>query len=357
MQEFNFFKILEKGDKELVHSAMLAYLIDNEQHFRIGFLKLPDLNYTLTELEKSIGYKKQVRSKRKRIRFDVFCEDMAKKEVVVIENKFKSMPDKEQLKDYDEGLKKNYTANINKILFCFDKKLASKVVEETQWRVFDYIDLLKELETGKYYGNSIDKKLFIEHYCSLLKRYIDQKKADEKNANDLFKSYLNNEERFRRRLFNSRLYLELINNEHFINCGYAINPGNTSNPLLNIVPSKWVTAFGFKLLLPFYGTEVVLQLQGDDLKFYLHFEKDKKEIEKVNEFLGIAREYFYTTSYNDFQVKKNVKRIQRSMFICKIKVKSNVEGGIVTVDSVMKLITDFYKECDAFLNRYQEENK
>ncbi|WP_060873299.1 PD-(D/E)XK nuclease family protein [Myroides odoratus] len=353
MGEFNFFKILEKGDKELVHSAILAYLIDNEHQFRTDFLKLPALNYTPTKLEKSISYKKQIRSKAKRIRFDVFCESANEKEVVVIENKFKSAPDDKQLKEYDEGLKKNYTANINKILFCFDKKLASKVIEGTQWEVFDYVDLLKELETGKYNGNCVDKKLFIEHYCSLLRWYINQKKSDEKNANDLFKSDLDNDERFRRRLFNARLYLELINNEHFINCGYVVNPGNTSDPLLNIVPSKWLTAFGCKFLLPFYGEEVVLQLQGGDLKFYLHFQKDKREVERVNEFLALVRTYF-TTQYKDFEVKKNVKTIQKSMFICKIKVKSNVDEGVVTVDSIKKLIISFYKECEAFLNRYQE---
>lgn len=348
MEGFNFFNILEKGDKELVHSAMLAYLIDNEEEFRNGFLKLPDTEYRNTILEKSLTYKNQVRSKNTRIRFDVFCESIDEKEVVVIENKFKSAPNTLQLQDYDKGLKKNYDINnISKILFCFDKRLALKAVEGTEWEVFDYVELLQELETGKYNGKSSDEKLFIEHYCSLLRWYIDKKEGFEKDASILFKSGLDNETRFWRRLFNTRLYLELINDEQFINCDYGLNPGSTSDPLLNIGPMQWKEII---------GRELLFQLQGDDLKLYAHYDKKKEDIDKWKSFLNYVGEAFFT-EYNDFEVKKLVNSMPGSMFICKIKVRSNVVGGVVTVDSVKKLISDFYKECSAFLNTYQEERK
>ncbi|MGL4584896.1 MAG: PD-(D/E)XK nuclease family protein, partial [Flavobacterium sp.] len=264
MSGFNFFKILEKGDKELVHSAMLAYLIDNYDEFRKDFLRLPDLKYQYVELEKGFRYKKQKSSSKSYgIRFDVFIEEESEEEskhIVVIENKFKSAPEREQIKEYDEGLNKKYATNsINKILFCFDKSLASKVVEGTAWVVFDYVDLLNELKTGKYNGNSDAEKLFIEHYCALLKEYIDYKVAFEKDASTLFNSGLDNDQRFWRRLFNAKLYLELVNDEQFVDCGYALNPGNVSDPLLNILPNHWKGII---------GDELLFQLQGDDLKLY-----------------------------------------------------------------------------------------
>ncbi|MEK6512411.1 PD-(D/E)XK nuclease family protein [Myroides odoratimimus] len=348
MNGFNFFKILEKGDKELVHSAMLAYLIDNEEKFRTDFLKLPLTTYTTTVLEKSLSYKKQVRSKNKRIRFDVFCESTDGKNIVVIENKFKSAPDAIQLKEYNEGLKKNFSnTEIHKILFCFDKSLATKVVEEVEWKVFDYVDLLNELETGKYNGNSDAEKLFIEHYCTLLKEYIDHKVAFEKDASTLFKRGLDNDQRFWRRLFNAKLYLELVNDEQFTNCGYALNPGNVSDPLLNILPDHWKGII---------GNELLFQVQGDDLKLYVHYENKNEDISKWKSFLTYVGERF-VSEYKDFEVKKLVNTMPGSMFICKVKVKSNVVGGIVTVEAVKNLIKKFYKECNAFLTEYPEGHK
>lgn len=58
MENFNFFKILERGDKELVHSAMIAYLIDSNIRFRTEFLKMSNIEYKNSELEKSCNYKK-----------------------------------------------------------------------------------------------------------------------------------------------------------------------------------------------------------------------------------------------------------------------------------------------------------
>lgn len=100
--------------------------------------------------------------------------------------------------------------------------------------VYDYEDLFKELSSENYSNNYNDEGLFIKHYCELLNDYITKKGKYELNANELFRSRLENETRFWRRLFNAKLYLLLKDDALFKNCEYSLNPGNTADPLLNI---------------------------------------------------------------------------------------------------------------------------
>lgn len=56
--KFNIFRVLEKDDKELIHSSFLKYLLENwGKYFYNSLFKKPHLDFNIIELEKS--YSKQ----------------------------------------------------------------------------------------------------------------------------------------------------------------------------------------------------------------------------------------------------------------------------------------------------------
>lgn len=93
MSHFNFFKVLEKDNKELIHSAFISYLLDNNKNFRKQFIHENIEDFDVSELEKSYSYKKT------KIRIDIELRSKDRKHIIFIENKFKSFPTNKQLKN------------------------------------------------------------------------------------------------------------------------------------------------------------------------------------------------------------------------------------------------------------------
>src|SRR5690554_1542709 len=142
---FNIFKILEKDDKELIHSSFLKFLITEDDKFSHKLLGLSIDNKTDIYLEKAHKYKLPKRKKSKQCRFDI--EIRQNDEVIIIENKFKSFPLKTQLQEYNDGLSFIYSEyKHKKILLCFDKTLLNF---ECDWNIIDYGDLLTLIREAK----------------------------------------------------------------------------------------------------------------------------------------------------------------------------------------------------------------
>lgn len=97
---FNIFHILSAGDKELVHSSMLKFLIEESSSFREKFLvdEYPEL-YIKLEISDTVSDN----NRNKRLRFDLLGYDKPKdgKLLFAIENKFKATPSVHQLELYD----------------------------------------------------------------------------------------------------------------------------------------------------------------------------------------------------------------------------------------------------------------
>ena len=110
-----------------------------------------------------------------------------------------------------------------------------------------------------------DEKTFIRHYILFLEEYLEEYKNLENTCSRLFKKGLTKEDKFWSRLLNSKIALEFKNKIEG-DFKYVINPGSTSTPLLNIIPKKWKEIV---------GEEVLIQFQGNSLKFYLHSCKQK----------------------------------------------------------------------------------
>ena len=82
--EFNYFKILEKDDKELIHSAFISHLLDSNKDFRKLFVE--NNKWLSPKLEQSYSHNK------KRCKIDIELRSADERTILFIENKFKSFP-------------------------------------------------------------------------------------------------------------------------------------------------------------------------------------------------------------------------------------------------------------------------
>lgn len=322
MSVFNFFKVLEKDNKELIHSAFISYLLDNNEKFRKKFISDKITSFKTSELEKSYSDKKL------KIRIDVELQNSDGSFITFIENKFKSFPNNKQLKDYNKVFKNRFDKSIElkKILFCFDKNIAKL---ETDWEIFDYKDLLNFLKNDYVQNNHSDENIFLKHYIAFLEEYIETYKNLKSNCNHLFKSNLTKDEKFWVRLLNSQIALEFEKDftEHLFE--FHINPGSTSTPLLNIIPKHWKSKI---------KEEVLIQIQGNDLKFYLH--SNNKEI--AYKLIKYCANKVWS---EQIEIKKLNQRNPNSCFIFKTKISDNLNEKF-TYKELYKLIVSFYNDID-----------
>jgi len=317
--DFNYFKILEKDNKELTHSAFISYLLDRNQNFRNLFVE--NNKWLSPKLEQSYSHNK------KRCRIDIELKSADEKTILFIENKFKSFPEEEQLNKYDEIFKQEFNEDIKlvKFLFCFDKKL---VCFDNHWEVFDYGDLLNFLKKDIDTDYASDEKTFIRHYMLFLEEYLEEYKNLEKNCSRLFKKGLTKEEKFWLKLLNSKIALEFKNNIEG-DFKYVINPGNTSTPLLNIIPKKWKEII---------GQEVLIQFQGNSLKFYLHH-ANKNSAEKLIKFSKSQ------IQSKKIKFKKITKRKENSCYILETKLTDNLNDDF-TLKDIYRFLVTFYENID-----------
>jgi len=277
MSCFNIFQILSKDDKELIHSAFIKFLLefnnvfynffDKEKTDEIVFLKLEqNNNKVLLEQTKSLG------DKRKKYRLDI--EVIGSKSILLIENKFKSFPYKEQLKAYTAILNQDQPALFHvRYLLCFDKEFAPKV---EGWHVKDYSDLLTFIKAN-YNDITGDEKVLINHYILFLDEYINDYETFKNNALIL----LDNERLvlYKKNITNKNLWLNLIYsglgnyilNNNLIFDRYQLGSGSTSLALIELFPHNWYNKL-----------RILIQLQDSTLKLYCHpygTENNKEDVQ------------------------------------------------------------------------------
>lgn len=318
-KEFNYFKILEKDDKELIHSAFISHLLHTNEDFLKLFVE--NKNMLSPKLEQSYSHNK------KRCKIDIELRSADERTILFIENKFKSFPDDQQLINYDEIFKQKFNEDIKliKFLFCFDKKLISF---NNSWNIFDYGDLLNFLKKNIQTYPQGDEKTFIRHYILFLEEYVEKYYNLDKTCSHLFNNRLSKKEKFWLRLLNSKIALEFKNNVKG-DFKYVINPGNTSTPLLNIIPKKWEEII---------GEEVLIQFQGNSLKFYLH-SANKSIAEKLIKFSKSQ------IQSNKIKFKNLTKRKENSCYIFETKINNNLNGDF-TLNDIYRFLLAFYEKID-----------
>lgn len=333
---FNIFKILEKDNKELIHSAFINFLISEDSNFANDFLGINLSANCKIKLESSHSYDTE---NKKKCRFDL--EILEDDKIIIIENKFKSFPNESQLKEYDLALNKQFpNLNKKKFLLCFDAKLFGGYKD---WIIKDYKNLLEYLQ--KYITSVLDleKKIFIKHYIAFLREYLEKYAQYKISAKDLFTNQYDSTNKFWIRLLYSNMEVELY--KYFksknIETEIYLAPGNTSLPLLNITPKHWKIE----------GVELLIQIQNGDFKFYAH--TDSKD------FLKKMVLFSQSKSISEYLKYKNIgNRKEKTAYIFKINIhKHHTESQELTIQSMIEKIIDYYNSIDnKIIAEFNKEN-
>ncbi len=165
MKDFNIFETLEKDDKELIHSSFVCFLMNEYKEFYSSVLGLDYSSEILSQIdakvEQSLG--------KEYGRADILVREPM---TILIENKFKSFPNNDQLAKYDEKFPNS--PNVHKYLLTFDKSIVNLSPDiRDNWKIIDYKQILEFCKSViKTDLLSNDKRLFIEHYVLFISSYI-----------------------------------------------------------------------------------------------------------------------------------------------------------------------------------------
>ena len=322
LQDFNFFTVLEKDNKELIHSSFIRFLLDEDKMFAQKFLGIESFNDDkVISLEKSYVLRNQKGQKTDRCRLDIEVIDGDR--IIIIENKFKSFPDELQLRLYDKILDSVYNAKRRtKFILCFDKKLFTG---HGNWIVKDYNDLVEYLEQYIPSVSNNEKRLFVTHYHKFLADYIGSYNQFLKSSSAIFLNQSENENKFWVRLLYSNLKLRL--DHYFLEKGVAVNigfgNGNASIPLIDIEPADW----------RLNNRRLLLQVQNGELKFY-GLTNDKLFLNNIIE--------FSRSVINNVEFKKMTNRKENTAFIFKLNIHNSLKEGLdFNLDYVFEFIVKF----------------
>ena len=329
---FNYFKVLSKDDKELIHSSFIKFLIEDEETNNYFLQALfpefqKELSVNSIQLEK--GYN------RKRIDIEAWSEDG--EDVLIIENKFKSFPYKEQLEEYDSIYANHHPGkNYTKYLLCFDPELIQ--FDSGEWHFIGYREVYQIVEQflETEHGLNLEKEYFIRHYAEFLRDYFEQYSDRMDSCRLLYERANDKSSKFWLRLINCIVVQKLsreFSERNITIKRYDLNPGNTSVPVLNIVPDAW-NGEG--------EPELLIQFQGRALKYYCH-SGDPVVVEPLFDY---ARDLI-SDAPASAKIGRLTRREVRSCFIYKEDFFSGFsEGEDFDVNNIVQRLLDFFEKVD-----------
>lgn len=340
MNHFNFFTILSKDDKELIHSSFLCFLLTDELTSEFVLQKLfpafdAKLNRASVNPEKVYTYQvpgENGKRKSKRIRLDIEAKSIDGQTILLIENKFKSFPHEEQLNLYDERFQATYQEkNIVKYLLCFDKTIIPFSERRTDWNYISYQDVLDVVQSLlATIQLEPDKKTFIQHYIDFLQSYLIEYEKVKLNCGYLFFDGKNEENKFWIRHINAMARLKLADYfwDRQIPVEFNVNPGNTSVPLLNISPNHWNKTD---------CAHILIQVQDNNLKYYCH----SNDHNELNQLIRSAQSSFQnpTGKFNKLNPNRG-----KTNFIYQENLVHKPD--MFTVDDFTNRIIEFYEKVD-----------
>jgi hypothetical protein len=340
MSRFNFFTILSKDDKELIHSSFLCFLLTDELTSEFVLSKLfpafeAQLNRESVNTEKVYSYQvpgENGKLKSKRIRLDIEAQSEDGQIILLIENKFKSFPHEEQLNLYDERFREYYPEKtIVKYLLCFDKTIIP--FTRTDWQFISYQDVLEVVQSlVATIPLEPDKKTFIQHYIDFLKPFLVDYEQVKNNCGSLFFNGKLDINKFWIRHINAiaRMKLEKYFSDKGIPVHFNVNPGNTSVPLINISPFHWNRPD---------EPNLCIQVQDHNLKYYY----GAKGHPGFNELLEVTREMIdgYGGKFN----KRDANRGETN-FIYLERLDQSIKHNFFSVDDFVNRIINFYELID-----------
>ena len=189
MDQKNFIKTLQDNvafqlsltSKELFHSNFLAWLAEDKD--TIGVFK--ELLQNCFGAEGFDFKQYDMTVKREYMNFDFcICDNKDSNKVrFVLENKFKSLPYKEQLEEYQEKVETS-NKDSEPVHYCL-LSLAQGYKDFGDWKVVtyeEYAEALRKANESK--NNNLFKKELINTYCNFIKTFSDHIKESLKEVCD-----------------------------------------------------------------------------------------------------------------------------------------------------------------------------
>ena len=257
---FNIFDVLSKDNKELIHSAFLAFLFKEEGHWFVKRL-----------LRVAIDDKWKVRTEEKfgkRQRIDIILD--SSKHVIIIENKFKSLPNRKQLEGYSEILEKKYPQkDFSKFLIYFARKADFELPEG--WQALTYADVVAAIQEYMVWKKDLEdeKAMFLRHYVESVNSYIQKYQSLKDNPKEFYALFDHSNNNPNRKFWIQLMFHEL---KGYLKKRYQldskVNAGGVYFPSIDVYEpeAKWKRGdYGF-----------FIQLDSHKLKYYAYFEKNGK---------------------------------------------------------------------------------
>lgn len=321
--EINIFKILSKDDKELIHSAFLSFVIFHYEKIKneilgtdFGTIEKPKLEVPYSHF-----------SKKKKIRFDLLIESNSK--ICFIENKFKSLPTKQQLDLYSKIINTEIQQKeIKKILICFSDSSKSSLPKD--WKIITYKEIYDIIKGIKKF-HSKKQEFFINDYLVFLGEYLQRYNSIiDGELFNLFNNPKKEDNRFWLKLMLSKVLGQIqIDQNNFTS---YTHPSSHQIPLIDLYSSNLEHRF-------------LIQFQSPNVKLYCHFDKGISETERIRivkeKVESLKANSFEKKSSGKFKTEKNIGK--KSTFIYQEKITEEIPEKDFTIINIEKYLVDFLK--------------
>ncbi len=337
-KDINIIKLLSKDDKEVIHSAIISFLLNESKFFREKILGVGFEDIEIPKEEVSYPFRPDEGSRR-RIRFDILVTDKAGERICIIENKFKSLPTRIQFRGYSRFAEQKFKGkDVSKVLISFLSP--AKGVLPADWRSITYAqihDWIQEFMERKP-ELSQNKRFLVEQYQELLQEKLTAyQEAKTTRIYEIFSNPGDNkgENRFWLTLFLSEILSEMEEYQEYFS-GFYLGGGSSNIPLLNLHPRKSWKDYEAE-------SEFLIQLQGGTIKLYCHIGRGMNGNAIVGEKIqSLQKNGLETKSSGEFKDTKETAREERTKYVYRENLLKEIGEESFSIERIKEYLLDFY---------------
>jgi hypothetical protein len=209
-KDFNIFQILSVANKELTHSSMIGFLINEGFNFFEDICENDERKFVINfEVAAKLKYEENNKLKTKTVRFDIVInlndsDNLLEEPFMIIENKYKATPTQDQLKLYDAYFDQKEKSPIKVLMIFFEEQIPSDVknyCEIHNWKIKSYFSVKESDSSFFCYLNNVDSEF-----------YRNTNKKKQIYLFDEYRAYLKTIQSEIRTIFNDP---NILSNEYF----------------------------------------------------------------------------------------------------------------------------------------------
>lgn len=277
-------------------------------------------------------------------RYDLalFSPDPEPKLLLLLENKFKSLPSAPQLEKYDKILKA-YPEAVKYLLVFRPGAPGERAAEARGWNILTYRELSRVIREYLAAHSDLQDKwtMLLAEYADFLDGYISRYDGLIANPALLNGQRDDPDYKFFRRLFMGNLAARL--NEKFPELEISDNSGGAQEPLLDIYPPSWNRNSGGK------WPRIFIQLQGDKIKFYLRWREAGEKMDRKNKLKEEEKEKILDyirvlKGLDGINLNLIENRLNGNSASCSICSRPFISAG--SMEDCVEQAADFYRRID-----------